>query len=51
MNIENYIIEATELVLAWELPDEELGAAIQAQAELMAGGATTEQFLEPSLQP
>jgi hypothetical protein len=37
MNYENYIIEATQMVEAWELPDEALPQAIQAQAELMAG--------------
>ena len=41
MNYENYIIEAIEMVEAWEIPEEELASAIQAQAELMAG---LEQF-------
>lgn len=37
MNDENYLLAATEMVEAWELPDSELAEAIQAQAELMAG--------------
>ena len=34
---ENYLIEALEMVLAWDLPDEELQDAVNTQARLMAG--------------
>jgi len=37
MKTEDYIIEATETVTAWDLPESELSQAIQAQAQLMAG--------------
>jgi hypothetical protein len=37
MSYENYILEAIEMIETWELPEEELAGAIQAQAELMAG--------------
>ena len=35
--IEQYLPAALEAVLAWDLPDEELAGAINAQARLMAG--------------
>ena len=37
MNQENYIIEALETVSTWDLPDEDLSAAIADQAMLLAG--------------
>ncbi|MFC1772602.1 hypothetical protein ACFL3A_04520 [Pseudomonadota bacterium] len=37
MNIENYILDAVETVSAWDLPDEDLADAINAQARLLAG--------------
>ena len=37
MNIENHILDALEIVGAWDLPEEELADAINDQAMLMAG--------------
>ena len=37
MNIENYILDAIELVSAWDLPDEDLADAANDQAMLMSG--------------
>ena len=37
MHIEDYIPEALEMVSAWDIPDEELADAVNAQARLMAG--------------
>lgn len=37
MYAQDLIHDAIEVVLAWDLPDETLGDAVQAQAELMAG--------------
>ena len=37
MNIENYILDAIEMVSAWDLPEEDLADAINDQARLMAG--------------
>ena len=37
MNHENYILDALEIVSAWDLPDEDLADAINDQARLMAG--------------
>ena len=34
---EDYILDALELVSAWNLPDDELADAVNAQARLMAG--------------
>ena len=34
---EDYLIEALDLVAAWELPEEDLADAVNAQARLMAG--------------
>jgi len=45
MNQENYILEALEIVSAWDLPDEDLADAINDQARLMAG-ASPDEFLE-----
>ena len=37
MDIENYILEAIEMVSAWGLPEEDLADAVNQQARLMAG--------------
>ena len=37
---ENYLIEALDLVAAWELPEEDLAAAVNAQVRLMAMALT-----------
>ena len=34
---EDYILDALELVSAWDIPDEDLADAVNAQARLMAG--------------
>ncbi|MCP5313161.1 MAG: hypothetical protein H6955_06375 [Chromatiaceae bacterium] len=34
---EDYLIDALDMVAAWELPDEDLADAVLAQARLMAG--------------
>ena len=42
MNIENYILDAIEIVSAWDIADEDLGDAIIDQARLMAGNDPSE---------
>jgi hypothetical protein len=37
MQFEDYIPEALEMVSAWDIPDEQLADAVNAQARLMAG--------------
>ena len=37
MDYEDYIAEALELVLAWDLPEDALAEAVNEQAKLMAG--------------
>jgi hypothetical protein len=37
MHPEDYIVEALDTVSAWDLPDEDLADAVNAQARLMAG--------------
>ena len=37
MTHENYILAALQIVSAWDLPDEDLADAVNAQARLMAG--------------
>ena len=37
MNLEDYILDAIEMVYAWDLPEEDLADAINDQARLMAG--------------
>jgi hypothetical protein len=37
MNLENYILDALEIVGSWDLPEEELADALNDQAMLMAG--------------
>ena len=34
---EDYLIDALDMVSAWDLPDEDLADAVLAQARLMAG--------------
>lgn len=36
MNYQNYLIEAANDVLSWDIPDESLAEAVAAQASLMA---------------
>ena len=45
MNIESYILDALEIVSAWDLPEQELAEATNDQARLMAGNNHGE-FLE-----
>ena len=42
MSAENYLFDALESVLAWELPDELLPLTLQSQAGLLAGLAYDE---------
>ena len=51
MNIENYILEAIEMVSAWEVPAEELADAINDQARLMAGVSIDDIRERPSDTP
>ena len=37
MNYQSICLDAIETVLAWDLPDELISAALNAQASLMAG--------------
>jgi hypothetical protein len=37
MHTEDYILDALDMVTAWDLPDEELADAVNAQARLMSG--------------
>ncbi len=37
MTYPNYVLDALNAVLAWDLPDEELADAVNDQAKLMAG--------------
>jgi len=37
MNIENHILDAIEIVSAWDVPDEDFADAVNDQAMLMAG--------------
>jgi hypothetical protein len=37
MQFEDYILEALEMVSAWDLSDQEFADAVNAQARLMAG--------------
>ena len=36
MNFQNYLLDAIDMVLGWDLPDESLAEAVKAQASLMA---------------
>ena len=35
---EDYILDALDIVSGWDLPDEDLADAVNAQSRLMAGG-------------
>ena len=35
--MQNYILDALEIVSAWDLPEEDFAQAVNAQARLMAG--------------
>ena len=48
MNIENHILDALLIILASDVPDEELADAVNDQARLMAG-INPEEILETSL--
>ena len=37
LTYQDYILDALEMVLPWNLPDEDLPDAVNAQARLMAG--------------
>ena len=37
MHTEDYILDALEMVSAWDIPDEDLADTVNAQARLMAG--------------
>ena len=37
MNFQNFLLDAIDAVLAWDLPDESFADAVNAQAGLMAG--------------
>ena len=45
MNLQDYILDALEIVSAWDIPDEDLADAINEQASLMAGD-DHDDFLE-----
>lgn len=44
MYFEDFILEATERVLAWEISDEALSQAVSAQAALMARIGSEQTF-------
>ena len=44
--LEDYVTEAIEMVSAWDIPDEELADAINAQARLMASVLPDEPWPE-----
>ena len=37
MDYENYILDALEMVTAWDLPEEDIPQAVNEQARLLAG--------------
>ena len=45
MHYQDYLIEALEIVSAWDLPDADFAKAVNDQAKLMAG-VPPEQILE-----
>ena len=45
MNLQDHILDALEIVSAWDIPDEDLADAINEQASLMAGD-DHDDFLE-----
>ena len=49
--LEDYIQDAFEIVSAWDLPDDELPDAVNAQARLMAGIPLDHMPLAPCTNP
>jgi hypothetical protein len=45
MNIENYILDAIEIVGAWDIPEKDFADAVNDQARLMAGD-NHDEFLD-----
>ena len=45
MHTEDYILDALELVSAWDIPDEDFAQTVNDQARLMAG-INTDDFWE-----
>ena len=45
MHQQNHYLDALEIVSSWDLPDEELADAVNAQARLMSGN-NHDEFLE-----
>ena len=48
MNIENHSLDALLIVLACDVPDEDLADAVNTQARLMAGIDPCERWEDPS---
>jgi hypothetical protein len=46
VHIEDYILDAIEMVSAWGIPDEDFTDAVNAQARLMAGVPPDESWPE-----
>ncbi len=49
--LEDYLQDAFEIVSAWDLPDDELPDAVNAQARLMAGIPLDHMTLPPCANP
>ena len=49
--LEDYLQDAFEIVSAWDLPDDELPDAVNAQARLMAGIPLDHMALPPCTNP
>ena len=49
--LEDYLQDAFEIVSAWDLPDDELPEAVNAQARLMAGIPLDHMPLAPCTNP
>ena len=49
MDIQDYLIDALEMVLAWDLPEEDVPEAVNAQARLMAGTNLEDTWDQESL--
>lgn len=45
MNYQNYLLDAVDVVLAWEVPEESFAEVVNAQACLMAGLCPEEIYL------
>jgi hypothetical protein len=48
MNQENTVLDALEMVMAWELPDEYLANTLFDQARMMAGDDPEDTWEQPS---